>query len=135
MDRLRVFIRERRRVLIRTAIVIAILIVIRLLIPPLIERGVAYGSRYYLGLPARIDKVELSLLKGKIALEGVNVGSVPDQVTPLKAALKPPIIDPSSALFHCQRISVRLAWLSLLKKTVRFTEVFIDSPSVHLLRE
>ena len=135
MDRLRVFIRERRRVLIRTAIVIAILIGIRLLLPPLIERGVAYGSRYYLGLPARIDKVELSLLKGKIALEGVNVGSVPDQVTPLKAALKPPIIDPSSALFHCQRISVRLAWLSLLKKTVRFTEVFIDSPSVHLLRE
>jgi hypothetical protein len=135
VDRLRVFIRERRRVLIRTAIVIAILIGIRLLLPPLIERGVAYGSRYYLGLPARIDKVELSLLKGKIALEGVNVASVPDQVTPLKAALNPPIIDPSSALFHCQRISVRLAWLSLLKKTVRFTEVSIDSPSVHLLRE
>jgi uncharacterized protein involved in outer membrane biogenesis len=135
VDRLRVFIRERRRVLIRTAIVIAILIVIRLLIPPLIERGVAYGSRYYLGLPARIDKVELSLLKGKIALEGVNVASVPDQVTPLKAALNPPLIDPSSALFHCQRISVRLAWLSLLKKTARFTEVSIDSPSVHLLRE
>ena len=135
VDRLRVFIRERRRVLIRTAIVIAILIGIRLLLPPLIERGVAYGSRYYLGLPARIDKVELSLLKGKIALQGVNVASVPDQVTPLKAALNLPIIDPSSALFHCQRISVRLAWLSLLKKTVRFTEVSIDSPSVHLLRE
>jgi Domain of Unknown Function (DUF748) len=135
VDRLRVFIRERRRVLIRTAIVIAILIGIRLLLPPLIERGVAYGSRYYLGLPARIDKVELSLLKGKIALQGVNVASVPDQVTPLKAALNPPLIEPSSALFHCQRISVRLAWLSLLKKTVRFTEVSIDSPSVHLLRE
>ncbi len=135
MDRLRVFIRERRRVLIRTAIVIAILIGIRLLLPSLIERGVAYGSRYYLGLPARINKVELSLLKGKIALEGVNVASVPDQVTPLKAALNPPLIDPSSTLIHCQRISVRLAWLSLLKKTVRFTEVSIDSPSVHLLRE
>lgn len=135
VDRLRVFIRERRRVLIRTAIFITILIGIRLLIPPLIERGVAYGSRYYLGLPARINKVELSLLKGKIALEGVNVASVPDQVTPLKAALNPPLIDPSSALIHCQRISVRLAWLSLLKKTIRFTEVSIDSPSVHLLRE
>jgi hypothetical protein len=135
VDRLRVFIRERRRVLIRTAIFITILIGIRLLIPPLIERGVAYGSRYYLGLPARIDKVDLSLLKGKIALEGVNVASVPDQFTPIKAALNPPLIDPSSALIHCQRISVRLAWLSLLKKTIRFTEVSIDSPSVHLLRE
>jgi hypothetical protein len=135
VDCLRVFIRERRRVLIRTAIVISILIGIRLLIPPLIERGVAYGSRCYLGLPARIDKVDLSLLKGKIALEGVNVASVPDQFTPLKAALNPPLIDPSSALIHCQRISVRLAWLSLFKKTVRFTEVSIDSPSVHLLRE
>ena len=135
MDRLRVFIRERRRVLIRTAIFIAILIGIRLLLPPLIVRGVAYGSRYYLGLPARIDKVDLSLIKGKIALEGVNVASEPDHFSPIKAALNPPLIDPSSALIHCQRISVRLAWLSLLKKTVRFTEVSIDSPSVRLLRE
>jgi len=122
-------------VLIPAAIFTLLLIGFRLLLPPLIERGVAYGSRYYLGLPARIDKVDLSLLKGKIVLEGVSVASVPDNVTPINAALNPPLINPSSALIHCQRISVRLAWSSLLKKTVRFTEVSIDSPSIHLLRE
>ena len=135
VDRLRVFIREKRRLLIPTAVFILILVGLRLLLPTLIVRGTAYGSRYYLGLPARIDKVDLSLFKGKIVLESVSVASVPDKVTPFDAALNPPVIDSSTALLHCQRISVRLSWSSLLKKTVRFTEVSIDSPSIHLLRE
>jgi hypothetical protein len=135
MDRLRVFIRERRRLLILGSVLILIPVGLRLLLPTLIERGTAYGSRHYLGLPARIDSVELSLLKGQIVLEGLSVASVPDQVTPIKAALNPPVIDPSTALMHCKRISVRLSWSSLLKKTVHFTEVDIDTPSIHLLRE
>ena len=135
VDLLGVFIRKRHRVLITTAVFILIIVGLLLLLPSLIERGTAYGSRYYLGLPARIDKVDLSLLKGKIVLEGVSVASVPDKVRPIDAALNPPLLDPSSALLHCQRISVRLSWLSLLKKTVRFTELSIDSPSIHLLRE
>ncbi len=121
--------------LVTTGVLILILIGIRLLLPTLIERGTAYASRYYLGLPVRIDKVDLSLFKGKIVLENVSVARLPDKVTPIDAALNPPLIDPSSALFHCQRISVRLFWFSLLRKTVRLTEVAIDSPSIHLLRE
>ena len=135
VDHLWGFIREKRRLLIPTAVFFLILVGIRLLLPTLIERGIAYGSRYYFGLPARIDRVDLSLFKGKIVLERVSIASEPDKVTPIDAALHPPAIDPSTALLHCQRISVRLSWSSLLKKTVRFTDVSIDSPSIHLLRE
>ena len=108
---------------------------VRAALPLLVERGAAFASRYYLGLPARIDNVDFSLFKGNFLLEGVRLGNAPDKATPMRAAWDPPVIDPSATLLQINRISISLSWRDLLKKTVRLTEVTIDAPSLRLLRE
>ena len=108
---------------------------IRAMLPLLVERGAAFASRHYLGLPVRIDNVDFSLFKGNVLLEGIRLGNAPDKATPMRAAWDPPVIDPSAALLQINRISVTLSWRDLLKKTLRLTEVTIDAPSLRLLRE
>jgi hypothetical protein len=108
---------------------------VRAMIPLLVERGAAFASRHYLGLPARIDNVDFSLFKGNVLIEGVHLGNALDKATPMSAAWDPPVIDPSGALLQINRIFITLSWRDLLKKTVRLTEVMIDAPSLRLRRE
>ena len=124
-----------RRLLLLFAGVVVIVAGVRALAPLLVERGVAFGSRHYLGLPARVDNVDLSLLKGIVVLEGVSLGAEPDGVSPGAAAIAPPPIAPSGALLHLERISARLSWRDLFQKTIRLAEVTVESPSLRILRE
>lgn len=114
--------------------VLAILLT-RLLLPVFLERGAAFGSRYYLGLPARLGNVDLFLLQGKIIVEDLSVGSVPDGIAPFKAALLAPEIDQTSALLHLDRLSFGWSWLQLFTKKVRVTEFVLQGPRVRVLRE
>ena len=108
---------------------------IRAALPLLVERGAAFASRRYLGLPARIDNVDLSLLKGNVLLEGIRLGDAPDKATPMRSAWDPPVIDSSAALLQIKRISITLSWRDLFRKKLRLAEVTIDTPSLRLLRE
>lgn len=114
---------------------ILLVVGIRVALPIAVERGVAWGSREYLGLPARLDNVDFELLKGRVVLEGVTLGARPDEVAPTDAALEPPALDPATALVHVAKIATTLSWSDLRDRTVRLTELVIDAPAVLAERE
>ena len=124
--------RRRRWPWVLLVLMIALGFGLRALLPFAVERGAAWGSRYYLGLPARIENVDFALLDGRVVLEGVTVAAAADDVAPNDAALDPPPIDVATALVHVERISTRLDWKDLLDSTVHLTELAVDAPTVQL---
>ena len=127
--------RRRRWPWVLLVLLVGLVVGIRALLPLAVERGTAWGSRRYLGLPARIDNVDFSLLDGLVVLEGVSLAAQPDGVAPNDAALEPPPIDPASALLHVGRIQTRLTWKDLRDRTVHLTELRIEAPSVRVTPE
>lgn len=127
--------RRRRWPWIFALAVVGLLVALRVALPTIVERGAAYGSRYWLGLPARIDNADFSLLDGRIVLEGVGVGATPDGIEPGAAALDPPAIDAATALLHLDRIALHLSWCELTRGSVHLAELTLEGPSVRVLRE
>lgn len=127
--------RRRRWSWITALAVVGLLVALRAALPTIVERGAAYGSRYWLGLPARIDNADFSLLDGRIVLEGVGVGATPDGIEPGAAALDPPAIDAATALLHLDRIALHLSWRELLRGSVHLAELSLEGPAVRVLRE
>jgi hypothetical protein len=127
--------RRRRWPWVLAFVVVVGVVGVRALLPFAVERGTAWGSRYYLGLPARIDNVDFSVLDGVVVLEGVSLAAQPDGVAPNDAALEPPPIDPATALVHVGRIQTRLTWKDLRDRTVHLTELLIEAPSVRVTPE
>ncbi len=127
--------RRRRWPWVVLVLLVALVVGVRALLPLAVERGAAWGSRRYLGLPARIDNVDFSLLDGLVVLEGVSLGAQPDGVAPNDAALEPPPIDPANALVHVGRLQTRLGWKDLRDRTVHLTELGIEAPSVRVTPE
>jgi hypothetical protein len=127
--------RRRRWPWIFLSLLIALIAGIRALLPFAVERGTAWGSRQYLGLPARIDNVDFELLDGRVVLEGVSLAAQPDDVTPNDAALEPPPIDPATAMVHVARISTQLTWKALRDRTVQLTDLMVEAPTVRLTPE
>jgi hypothetical protein len=127
--------RRRRWPWVVSALLIALIAGIRALLPFAVERGTAWGSRQYLGLPARIDNVDFDLFDGRVVLEGVAVAAQPDDVAPNDAALEPPPIDPATAMVHVARISTQLTWKALRDRTVHLTDVMVEAPTVRLTPE
>ncbi|MFN2427664.1 MAG: hypothetical protein ABR587_14585, partial [Candidatus Binatia bacterium] len=117
------------------ALLVTSVVGLRAALPLLVERGAAYGSRYWLGLPARIDNADFALFDGIVVLEGVSVGAEPDAVEPLDAALEPPLLDAATALLHFDRISLHLGWKELREGIVHLTGVSLEAPSVRVIRE
>lgn len=76
----------RRRMAIALGVLVLLLVVVRLLLPTAIERGAAWAGPRYLGLPVRIANVDLGLLRGRITVEGLAVGSRFDAVLPEETA-------------------------------------------------
>jgi len=127
--------RRRRWPWVLALLVVGLGVGVRALLPFAVERGTAWGSRYYLGLPARIDNVDFSVLDGVVVLEGVSLAARPDGVAPNDAALEPPPIDAATALVHVDRIRTRLTWKDLRDRTVHLTELRIEAPSVRVTPE
>jgi Domain of Unknown Function (DUF748) len=127
--------RRRRWPWVLLVLFVALVVGIRALLPLAVERGTAWGSRRYLGLPARIDNVDFSLLDGVVVLEGVSLAAQPDGVAPNDAALEPPPIDPATALLHVGRIQTRLTWTDLRDRTVHLTELLVEALAVRITPE
>lgn len=127
--------RRRRWPWVLLLLAIASIVGLRALLPVAVERGVAWGSRYYLGLPARIDNADFALLDGRVVLEGITLGARPDGVAPNDAALSPPVLDPAVALVHVVRVATQLSWRDLRDRTVRLTELEIEAPALRVDRE
>ena len=127
--------RRRRWPWVVLVLLIGLVAGLRALLPFAVERGTAWGSRYYLGLPARIDNVDFALLDGVVVLEGVTLAAQPDGVAPNDAALEPPPLDIATALVHVGRIQTRLDWKSLRDRTVHLTELAIEAPAVRVTPE
>ncbi len=124
--------RRRRWPWVLLVVLVGLVAGVRALLPFAVERGTAWGSRYYLGLPARIDNVDFALLDGLIVLEGVSLAALPDGVAPNDAALEPPPLDPTTAMVHVGRIETRLTWKDLRDRTVHLSALRIDAPSVRI---
>jgi hypothetical protein len=127
--------RRRRWPWVLLVLFVGLVVGLRALLPLAVERGTAWGSRRYLGLPARIDNVDFSLFDGLVVLEGVSLAAQPDGVAPNDAALEPPPIDPANALIHVGRIQTRLTWKDLRDRTVRLSELLVEAPSVRVTPE
>lgn len=117
------------------AILLLLGIGLRMVLPTLVERGVAGGSRHFLGLPARIGNVDFSFWKGSLVLEDVSVGALPDGVMPGQAALRPPVSSPDPPLLQCARLEMRWSWGGLFQKKLRLTELTVTGLSLRVLRE
>jgi uncharacterized protein DUF748 len=127
--------RRRRLPWIVLGIFVALLVGMRVALPTIAARGTAWGSRYYLGLPARIEAAHFDLLAGRVVLEGITLGARPDGVTPRDAALSPPPIAADAALVQVNRVATELSWRDLRHRTVHIASLAIDGPSVRAARE
>lgn len=116
-------------------LILAMVALLRVALPAAVERGAAYASRYWLGLPVRIENVDFALIDGRVLLDGVSIGAEPDGVTASDAALRPPAIDAAKALLHIDRISAHLSWSDLRGGAIRLGELAVEGPSLRLLRE
>jgi hypothetical protein len=111
-------------------ILAVLVVVIRIALPyalrPLIE------SQASKALAARVSvgNVDLSLLRGGVALEDVAVKTGPAPAPAAEGA--PPVDDPPIVAW--KRFAVNLGWMALFKKTIRLEEVDLDSPQVALDR-
>lgn len=126
---------RRRWWLISLGVAIGVLVGVRAVLPIVIERAAAYYSQYYLGLPARVENVDLSLLAGGVVLENVRLGAVAEEGSPWHAALHPRVIDPKASLLHIERLAFRWSWWGLLRGRLQIKEFTLDAPTVRLLRE
>ncbi|MCL4684906.1 AsmA family protein [Myxococcota bacterium] len=79
--------RWRRRLAIATGVMLGMLVVVRMLLPTVIERGAAWAGPRYLGLPIRIANVDLALFSGALTIEGLAIGSRADAVLPVPEAV------------------------------------------------
>jgi hypothetical protein len=127
--------RRRRWPWVLLALAILGVVGLRALLPVAVERGAAWGSRQYLGLPVRIANVDFALLEGRVVLEGIAVAARPDATTPFQALLEPPPIDPAAALLHVERVATQLSFGALRERTARLTELVIERPALRAERE
>jgi hypothetical protein len=127
--------RRRRWPWIVLALLVALVVGLRVALPTIAQRATAWGSRYYLGLPARIDAAHFDLLAGKVVIEGLTLGARPDGVTPRDAALTPPPIPGEGTLVHVNRVAAELSWRDLRNHVVHLASLAVDAPSVSVARE
>lgn len=86
-----------RRLVLAAGVVLALLLLLRLLLPAAIERGAAWAGPRYLGLPVRIANVDLGLLRGRVTIEGLAIGNRPDAVLPAFVSAPPRVPAATSA--------------------------------------
>ncbi len=130
-----VFAGRMRRVLAGLTIFLAVCLLLRIMLPAVIERSAGYFSRQYLGLPAQVGNVDLSLWAGGIVLENVAVAAKPDELSPMKAVFHPAMIEAKTALLHIDRLAFRWSWWDLLRGKLLIREFALDAPAIRLRRE
>jgi hypothetical protein len=105
----------------RWLIAAAIIVLIRALLPLVLQRVIASQASKALHARVEVGDVDLALLRGGVALKDVAV-------FPANAA------PDTRPLIAWKRFSVELRWLPLFRKTIQLREVVLDSPYVSLER-
>ncbi len=113
----RVWVYRWRRWLIAAAVVL----VVRALLPFVLQRVIASQASQMLHARVEVGDVDLALLQGGVALKDVAV-------FPANAAAD------THPLVAWKLFSVELRWLPLFHKTIQLEELVLDSPSVSLER-
>lgn len=112
------------------ALLAALGIGVRALLPWAIARTIESQARSQLGLPVSLANVDLWLVSGAVALEGLVVGRVALEQDDAAAAP-----DPDAALLRLSRLFVHLDWGALLGRRVHLRALELDSPQLRLERD
>lgn len=113
--------RRRRWPWIVLATLAALVVALRIALPYGLARAAERAARDTLGLPLEIANVDLGLLRGRLAVEGVALGRTG---TPAREA----------PLLELGRLAARISWLELLGGRVELHEVALERPVVRLSR-
>lgn len=120
--------RSRRLTSIVPAVVIAAVVMLRVALPLAIPPLAAWLAKRDAGLDLRIADVDLSLLRGVVAIEGLWVGR------PGRAPTDGSPPHPTTGLLAWDRLEANLAWTDLLQRRIHLTDVSIDAPDVRVVR-
>ena len=148
----------------RWLVVLLVLVVVRLALPEVLRRVLISQASQALQARVEVGDVDLSLLRGGVALEDVAIWASPTvtaangapspsatPVPPATVGTDPPApstsgeASPAAAvaspapkseqpLIAWKRLAVRLRWLPLFRKTIQLSEVELDEPHVALDR-
>ena len=120
--------RWRRRLLAAGAVLVLLAVGLRVALPTLLERAVPWAAERYLGATARLENVDLGLVRGELSATGLMVfapGVVP--ASPGGVRERP--------WLGLDRLSVKLAFRDLLSRRVRLSELVLEGPEVNLARD
>jgi len=120
--------RRLRKLWIVLASLVGLVVLVRIALPYLIPWAVGWGAMRQVGLAAHLENVDLWVLKGAVAIEGLAVAQgddpPPEGGTP----------NPDTALLALDRAYLDFAWLDLFKGALHVTEIDLDRPRVNLER-
>jgi len=137
-------------------IALAVLLVVRALLPVLAERALERALGDAVGLPARIANVDLGLLAGTVSIEGLALGPAaaetpppgpppqaasaaaeapPQEEAPAEDA--PPAAAPDQepgepSLLRWERLIVDLRWRGLAAGRIHLAAVALEGPAIHV---
>jgi len=124
-----------RRAAIGCGALAALALVGRAALPFAIERGAAWAAPRYLGLPLRIENVDLGLFAGVVDVEGLALGSRPvPQAVGEAAAAGAATAAPPPPLLRWERLHADLAWRPLFDRTLALEQIALEGPAVRLER-
>ncbi len=103
-----------------------ILVGVRALLPPALERGAEYFGSRALGRVVEVDNVDLALHRGGVRVDGVRVGGP----TPQRGEWQP--IGPNAAIASVGSLAAELEWWSIARGEVRLRLVDVVAPVVRL---
>ncbi len=116
--------------LLALALLAALAIGVRALLPWAIARTIESQARSQLALPVSVANVDLWLVRGAVAIEGLVVGRVVEASEETQA---PP--DPGAALLRLSRLYVHLDWAGLLGRRIHLRELALEAPQLRLERD
>lgn len=106
---------------------LALVLVLRALLPLALEAAIPWAARRSAGVRVELENVDLGLFAGTLALEGLRVAQ-PD--APADAP-----IDPATALLRFERLAANLGWRDLLSRRLRLEELRIEGPGVSVFED
>src|SRR5688572_15251372 len=105
----------------------AVLLLLRAVLPEVVRRVSETQASETFGARVEIDDVDLGLLRGVVALDGVRVRPA---AAAAEAAPPQPNQDRDQPVISWERFGVNLRWLSLPGKTVRLSSVELRDPRI-----
>jgi hypothetical protein len=117
--------RWRRWLLVVLGGIATLTLALRGALPPALEWGIEYAIQRETGLRARVENVDLWLLRGAIAIEGPAIARTP-------GGISDPDVDPATALLSWRRLYLDLDWADLVRRRVHLQELVLDGPRLRL---